>query len=320
MLTPRQSLPHRSSSTESEILGRSRSTSSNRRDKSPVIVSSPGLKIPSVQDIPMIQDRSFVSPTRSPVESDCEVLEGEGDSEAIEDFVFTVNLDEFNVIEDEIIEHDVVVEDVMESAVPKVSQPKKVASSGTLKLRKSSVKTLKADNMNETAQFEGKIIFVDGMFRCNKCAFQCLEIEEIYARKHAKMSNCPRSKNKGGGVLLEKNKQSRKSYRCEECNEVCEGKTRLNQHRKYEHPSKKHKCSKCHREYNSRKCYRQHLNDHLLNFPCTLCQIKFPRLVHLNTHVKKNHPTADSSSTVLNSRTGWKKQVNAALESGDVKK
>ena len=306
IVTPRRILPHRSSSTESDILGRSRSTSSNRRDSlPPVVVSTP------VRKFPRIQDRSFSTPTRRPVESGFEVMDGEEDSEALEDLVFTVEVDsDSNVIEEVLDENSLEVEERVQLSVSSVPITKRVASSGTLKLRKSSVKTLKEDNMNETVNFEGKIKLVDGKFKCNWCKFECLEIEAIYARKHARMLKCPLTKKKC--------KTSTKVYSCEECDYTCIGKSSLNQHKRTKHPSKKHRCSICHKEYSSRKCYRQHIKDHLLKFPCAHCPTKFPRRLHLVNHVSSVHTTDKSSSDGSNSNAGWKKQVKAALESGDV--
>ena len=300
IVTPRRSLPHRSSSTESEILGRSRSTSSNRSDKSSVTVSRPGRKIQRMQD------RSCLTPTRSPVESDCDMVEGvgQGDSEAMEENYFTVVIDENGVIE-----NGEVVEEVEEIEVPKVTRTK--TSSGTLKLRKSSVKTLKEDNMSETANFEVKIHLENGNYKCKMCKFECLEIEAIYARKHARMLKCP--------SLKKKCKASIKVYSCEECEITCIGKLNLNKHRRTEHKIKKHRCSICHKEYSSRKCYRQHLKDHQLMFSCDHCPKKFPRRSQLVIHVCNVHPTSESSSNDINSNNGWKNQVKAALESGDVK-
>ena len=251
-----------------------------------MIVSSPARKIPR------IRERSFLTPARCPVESDYEVNEGEEASEAMEDLVYTVDIDSDNVIENEEVmgENIVVVEEIVKSSVSTVPKNKKVASLGTLHLRKSSVKTLKEDNMNETVNFEGKMKLEDGKFKCNKCKFECLEIEAIYARKHARKLKCPLTKKKC--------KTSTKVYSCEECDYTCIGKSSLNQHKRTKHPSKKHRCSICHKEYSSRKCYRQHIKDHLLKFPCAHCPTKFPRRLHLVNHVLKIHPISEPTSNV----------------------
>ena len=296
-------LPHRSSSSESEILGRSRSTSSNRRDKLPVVVSSPGRKILRVLDRSRIQD--------------CNVVEGEA-SDAGEDLVYTIEIDSDNdVVDNQELEKSVVFENVVEKAVPRV---KKVASSGTLKLRKSSVKTLKEDNMNETANFEGKMKFENGKYKCKKCMFQCLEIEAIYARKHARMLKCPFTE-KSNSVLRKKYKASTKIYNCEECDMTYVGKVSLNKHRRTDHVLKNHRCSICHKEFSVRKYYRQHIKDHRLKFICIHCPMKFPRRQHLEIHIRNFHfSSQESSSNASYSNRGWKNQVTSALNSGDTEK
>jgi hypothetical protein len=162
-----------------------------------------------------------------------------------------------------------------------VLQDKNVTASVIgVKRRVKGIQSIKESIREETQRFGVKMSLHESVFKCNQCDFQCPEVAEYIARKHASRKNCLYKPS----VL----KKPIVYQKCRECDFSTKFTKELKVHVKI-HMEKKHICSICSKSFLERRVYRQHVRDHAKGYICEQCNSSFAREGELKRHIKFKH-------------------------------
>lgn len=162
-----------------------------------------------------------------------------------------------------------------------VQQHKNVTASVIgVKRRVKGIQSIKESIREETQRFGDKMSLHENVFKCNQCDFQCPEVAEYIARKHASKKSCLYKP-----FVLKKPIVYQKCCECDFSTNVTK---ELKVHVKI-HMEKKHICSICSKSFLERKVYRQHVKDHAKDYMCEKCHSIFAREGELKRHINFMH-------------------------------
>ena len=148
-----------------------------------------------------------------------------------------------------------------------------------VKRRVTGILSIKESIREETQMFGDKFILHESVFKCKDCDFQCPEVAEYLARKHASRKTCLYKSFKMKKPIL---------YNCPECDFSTNVKKVLHGHVKI-HMEKNHVCSICNKSFLVRKIYRQHVKCHIKNYLCQKCPSSFAKEGELKRHINFRH-------------------------------
>ena len=97
-----------------------------------------------------------------------------------------------------------------------------------------------------------------------------------------------------GNQLIEHEQNNHKGAECDVCKTYFNEVNELKKHKLQEHPTDKHKCNKCEKEFNTLLILENHVEkDHIVEvtYHCIDCDVTFSTEKELEAHRNKNHNT-----------------------------